>query len=199
MYKKQANVEILKIYHKAISSSTPEEKRKLYGELYKATTPSLLSLISGILNKSMFLVGDEQQKQAEDLLHELFLSLMDKSPKIEKDFMAYMSTSARNIIKNNISKKDVRGSHRDHVLYQVKTQVRNNKIDEKHDFDHLMSEITQLTTPDEQEVLKHHLNGYEDKDIAEKTGKSPKTIANKKSIAKKKIFHSLKFRFASVF
>jgi RNA polymerase sigma-70 factor (ECF subfamily) len=128
---------------------------------------------------------------AQDITSELFTSLLETDITTRqtkwnqiRDIQAFLSTiikcRALDHLKQEKNRQRLRNEH----------LTSNNEINEKQkdELEHLNICILQLPL-EEQKLIKLHLAGYKNEEIAEKQNYSEKTVRNKLSLSRKKLIY----------
>jgi RNA polymerase sigma-70 factor (ECF subfamily) len=128
---------------------------------------------------------------AQDITSELFTSLLETTIDVRKskwsqiqDTKAFFTTiiKCRSIDYVRIEQNRMRLLSKNTVNSSTSDENKNDELE------HLNYCILQLTQ-EEQQLLKLHLAGYKNEEIAEKQNFSEKTVRNKLSLSRKKLIY----------
>jgi RNA polymerase sigma factor (sigma-70 family) len=133
----------------------------------------------------------KDQSMAENLATDAFVKLFEqpKKPPIENP-RAWLYT----VCKRDISTWWMTNNRRKEILHQVKDRfqtVASSLADEYFDLQRIDKIKERELSEDELSVWGMHEDGYDNREIAEKTGMAEKTVANKKSTARNKLKKAL--------
>lgn len=157
--------------------------REAFGEVYKSLKKEIQLYCLGL---------SKDQHVAEQITSDSFTKLLEQSEpaKIENP-RAWLYTVCRRDLSTLWSTNQRRSEILDHVKGKFATKTES-LAEKKFEMDRIDQIKSDVLSDDEQSVWNLHERGYANQEIAEQTGMAEKTVANKKSTARKKLLNAIK-------
>lgn len=156
-------------------------KKSAFGEVYETLHPRLTLFCLGII-KSM----EDAENIASDSLMKLYEN--EEASSI-RNAESWLYTVARNACNTKYTQSSRRSEILDSITDFFRTSTRNLG-EEKIEEEELRSKMQSTLTKEELDIWDLHQAGFDNEEIAQKLEMNSKTVANRKSIARKKLMNS---------